>query len=324
MLLSSMTPEFQRQIAQGAEHYELMRRLRYHSAIVVPLVARRRALGTLSLLQMEGAHAYGQDDLVLAEELARRAALAIDNARLFEATRHIARTLQDGLLPRRLPEIPGARLAGRFLAAAQGQEVGGDFYDAFAIAENRWGIAIGDVCGKGPEAAALTALARYTIRALADQDAATVLRRLNDAVLRDDSDGAGRYLTGIFATASVDAGQLKLDLAVGGHPPPLVLRADGTVERVPATGPLIGVTAEVRYLPAAVRLDPGDTLVLYTDGLTDARAPRRILTDHGLAELLVSGLGLDPEDLAELLERHATQGEKPRDDIALLVIRAEA
>jgi PAS domain S-box-containing protein len=323
MLLSSMTPEFQRQIAQGSEHYDLMRRLRYHSAIVVPLVARRRALGTLSLLQMEGAPSYGQDDLVLAEELARRAALAIDNARLFEATRHIARTLQDGLLPRRLPQIPGARLAGRFLAAAEGQEVGGDFYDAFAIAENRWGIAIGDVCGKGPEAAALTALARYTIRALADHGAETVLRRLNEAVLRDEPDGAGRYLTAIFATASVDTRQLQLDLAVGGHPPPLVLRADGTVERVPATGPLIGVTADVSYPPATLRLDPGDTLVLYTDGLTDARAPARILNDHELAELLVSGLGLDPEDLAESLERHATQGEQPRDDIAMLVLRAE-
>ncbi|MFL5832222.1 MAG: SpoIIE family protein phosphatase [Solirubrobacteraceae bacterium] len=322
VLLPVMSAEFQHTIAEGDEHYELMRRLGYHSAIVVPLVARRRALGTLSLLRMEGSPPYSQDDLVLAEELARRAALAIDNARLFEETRHIAGTLQAGLLPRRLPAIPGAQMAARFLAAAEGQEVGGDFYDAFAIGEDRWGIAIGDVCGKGPEAAALTALARYTIRALAERGPGAVLELLNESVLRDQQDGPGRYLTGVFAVASSETGVLELELAVAGHPPPLVLRADGVVEALSATGPLIGVTTPVRYLPATVELAPGDTIVLYTDGLTDARAPHTILSDSDLAELLGGAQGLGPEGVAEVLERSATQGQPARDDIAILVIRA--
>jgi serine phosphatase RsbU (regulator of sigma subunit) len=324
VLLPHMSSEFLRQIAQSDEHHELMRRLRYHSAIVVPLIARRRVLGTLSLLRMEGAAAYDDGDLVLAEELARRAALAIDNARLFEATQHVARTLQQSLLPRTLPEIPGARLSARFLAAEEGQEVGGDFYDAFAITDGRWGVAIGDVCGKGPEAAALTALARYTLRALADHEPTAVLARLNDAVLRSHGDVKGRYLTGVFAAVSRHAGGLLVDIAVGGHPPPLVLRADGGVERVEATGPLIGVTTPVSYRPAVLRLDPGDTVVLYTDGLTDARAPRHILSDADLCELLASAAGLPPPELAELIEHSATAGEKPRDDIAMLVIQARA
>ncbi len=320
VLLPSMTPHFQREIAQGAEHYELMRRLRYHSAIVVPLVARQRVLGTLSLLRMEGAPPYAEDDLVLAEELARRAALAIDNSRLFELTRHIARTLQESLLPRALPAIPSARIFGRYRAASEGQEVGGDFYDGFGIEENRWGIAIGDVCGKGPEAAALTALARYTIRALAGRDAATVLRLLNDAVIRDHDAVSRRFLTAVFAVASAEGDHLELDVAVGGHPAPLVLRADGTVERVRARGPLIGVTRDVEFVPERLVLSPGDTVVLYTDGLTEARAPAHVLSESDLVALLARGRGLGAERLATFLEQSATDGESPRDDIALLVL----
>jgi hypothetical protein len=148
--LPAMTPPFLRDIAAASEHFELMQRLRYHSAIVVPLIARRRALGTLSLPRMEGAPSYNQDDLVLAEELARRAAMAIDNARLFEGTRHIARTLQASLLPQALPGIPGVQMAGRYPAAAADQEVGGDFYDAFGIGDDRWGIVIGTCAARDP------------------------------------------------------------------------------------------------------------------------------------------------------------------------------
>ncbi len=322
VLLGVMTPEFLRQIAQGSEHYALMRRLQYHSAIVVPLIARRRVLGTLSLLRMEGAASFDHDDLVLSEELARRAALAIDNARLFAATTHIARTLQQSLLPRRLPDIPGAQLSARFLAAAEGQEVGGDFYDAFPISGGCWGVAIGDVCGKGPEAAALTALARYTIRALSDREPTTVLRLLNEAIIRDHSDGPGRYLTGVFATIRPDNDGLVLEVAIGGHPAPLVLRADGRVERVEATGPLIGVTPDVRYVPATVVLARGDTILFYTDGLTDAQAPQAIIADAELSELLASARGRGPSELAAWMEGAVTGSAQPRDDIAMLVVQA--
>jgi sigma-B regulation protein RsbU (phosphoserine phosphatase) len=202
--------------------------------------------------------------------------------------------------------------------------VGGDFYDAFAIEENRWGIAIGDVCGKGAQAAALTALARYTIRALADRDCGTVLARLNEAVVRDGPTLPERLLTALFAVASTRGGRLQIELAAAGHPPPLILRADGTAEQVEVSGLLIGVSAGVDYGTTRLELAPGDTIVLYTDGLTDVRAPRRILSEENLQSLLEQGRGLGAEALAEFLERSATGGEDPRDDIALLVIEVLA
>jgi len=314
---------FQREIAQGDEHYELMRRLGYYSAIVVPLVARRRTLGALSLLRMEGSQAYDQDDLVLAEELGRRAALAVDNARLFESTREFARTLQESLLPRTLPKIPGVRLTARYLAAEQGQEVGGDFYDAFAIAGNRWGIAIGDVCGKGPQAAAVTALARYTIRALAHRGPGTVLRLLNEAIMRNYETLPERFLTAVFAVASREGPMLAFEVAAGGHPAPFVLRGDGTVEQLASRGMLLGVSPGVRYRSERVVLAPGEAMVLYTDGLTDARAPERILSEDDLAAILGGAGPKDRERLAEYIEEQAAGGVDPRDDIAVLVVENE-
>jgi PAS domain S-box-containing protein len=326
VLLAQMPEDFQRRIASGTEHFALMRRLRYYSAIVVPLVARQRVLGALSLLRMDDDVPYDLDDLVLCEELARRSGLAVDNSRLFEATRQLARTLQESLLPATLPQIPGVRLTGHYRAAEQGQEVGGDFYDAFAIDAARWAVAIGDVCGKGPRAAALTALGRYTIRAVAGEDAAEVLQRLNRAVLRDRSSLADRFLTAALAIAAKRGNQLVLQLAAGGHPRPLVLRSDGRAERLALGGPLLGVSQHVEFTPARVVLGPGDLILLYTDGLTDAQAPQRILSEDDLVELLRRGRGdgLAGEELTEYLEREATGGRDPRDDIAMLLLEVAA
>jgi hypothetical protein len=319
-LLPTMSPSFQREIAQGGSHYALMRRLRYKSAIVVPLIARQRILGVLSLLRLEGNPSFSHDELVLAEDLGRRAALAIDNARLFEDTRRVALTLQESLLPRVLPDIPGVRVAARYRAAARGQEVGGDFYDAFAIGDERWGLAIGDVRGKGPRAAALTALARYTIRALCDRDPPEILELLNGAVLREADIRSERFMTAVVGIARPHEGGLVVELAAGGHPPPLVLRADGQVRPAPVSGMLLGVVEDVRYEAHQLLLGAGDTLVLYTDGLTDARAPAHIISEQGLAELISRGRGLGAEGLASFLEQEATAGSEPRDDIALLVL----
>jgi PAS domain S-box-containing protein len=323
ILEAEMPPAFQREIAEGPEHFELMRRLGYHSAIVVPLVARQRALGALSLLRLEGSDPYDEDDLVLAEELARRAALAVDNARLFEATRHLARTLQRSLLPHELPPIPGVRVSGRYRAAAQGQEVGGDFYDVFTISQGRWGVAIGDVCGKGPEAASLTSFVRYTLRALAEPDATDALRRLNERVMRDPPSLPEELVTVLFAAAWLSGDDLLMQLATAGHPPPLLLRKDGSVERPEISGPLIGLTRSPQYHAAQVRLRPSDALVLYTDGLTDARAPARILDETDLTELLRRSDGRRGDELTEFLEREVTGGGDPRDDIAMLVLERE-
>jgi PAS domain S-box-containing protein len=321
LLLSAMSAEFLNGVAQNEEHLALIRDMGYRSAVVVPLVARSRTLGTLSLLRMEDGTRYNEDDLVLAEELARRAGLAVDNARLFESTRDLARTLQQSLLPHELPKTPGFTIAARYRAADRAHEVGGDFYDAFRIGADRWGITIGDVCGKGAEAAALTALARYTIRAYADRNPGRVLRRLNQTLVRERDVVAGRYLTALMAVASPRDGKLVLDIAAGGHPAPLVMRAGGVVQRVPVTGPLIGMAAETKFATTSLELSPGDAVLLYTDGLTDAHAPDRILTESDVMALLARGRGLSGPELAAFIEAQATQGPPARDDIALLVIQ---
>jgi PAS domain S-box-containing protein len=323
VLLPAMSVERLREFAQCEEHFQLMMRLRYRSAIVVPLTARRRTLGALSLLRMDGELPYDKGDLMLAETLGRRAALALENARLYAATRHIARTLQESLLPRAMPEIPSVHLAARYRAAAEGQDVGGDFYDAFPIGDDRWGIAIGDVCGKGPEAAALTALARYTIRAVADRGPANVLSLLNEAVLRDQSVD-GRFLTALIVQLSHADDDVVLEIACGGHPTPFVVRGDGAVEPVAVQGALLGVIPGIEYRAARVRLAPGDKAILYTDGLADARAPKVVLSELDLAALLVEARNLAGQELAEFLESRATANEDARDDIAIVVVEAVA
>jgi serine phosphatase RsbU (regulator of sigma subunit) len=298
-----------------------MTRLRYRSAIVVPLMARGRTFGALSLLRMQDDPPYDQGDLLLAETLGRRAALALENRRLYASTRHIARTLQQSLLPRAMPQIPSVRLAARYRAAAEGQYVGGDFYDTFPIGEERWGLAVGDVCGKGPEAAALTALARYTIRAVAEQGPPTVLSLLNDAVLRDQEID-NRFLTVLFGEMTAADEGMVLEFACGGHPAPIVRRSAGPVEHVAVRGPLIGVIEGVEYVPARVTLAVGDTLVLYTDGLADARAPEIVLSELDLADLLEEGRDLDGLELAQFLESRATGDADARDDIVVVVLEA--
>jgi serine phosphatase RsbU (regulator of sigma subunit) len=320
MLLPSMSPEFLRVIAQSGGHFELMRRAGYHSAIVVPLVARGRTLGALSLLRMLDAPPYDRDDLLLAEELARRAALAVDNARLYESTRQLARTLQQSLLPHTLPAIPGARVTARYRAAEREHEVGGDFYDVFPLDTAGWGVTIGDVCGKGADAAALTAFARYTIRALATADAGAVIARLNDAVIRERQSEKGRFLTAVFAAFFVDGDRLSVEVAAGGHPPPLIIRRGQIIEPIRLAGPMIGLDARAEFPAARLALCPGETIVLYTDGLTDAQAPQRILTEDDLAEMLGRAAGLEGERLAAFIEQSALDGGAARDDIALLVI----
>jgi PAS domain S-box-containing protein len=320
VLLPVMTPEFLRGIAQGNEHYELMRALGYSSAIVVPLIARGHVLGALSLLRLDGAAPYNENDLVLGQELARRAALALDNSRLYESTRDLALTLQQSLLPRAFPRIPGVRLSGLYRPAAEGQEVGGDFYDAFSIDHGRFTFAIGDVCGKGPQAAALTALARYTIRALGDRDPASILGMLNDTVMRERETLPERYLTAVVATSVPRGDEWDLEIAAAGHPPPLVRRVDGSVEQVQASGLMIGVRDGARYSSTPLTLSRGDAIVLYTDGLTDARAPETIVSDQELLGLLNRARGMNADELASFLAESVTGDAPARDDIALLVV----
>ena len=273
---------------------------------------------------------YGEDDLRLAEILASRAALAVENARLYEERSHIARTLQRSLLPPALPEIRGLELAARYRAAGDQNEVGGDFYDVFRGRGDVWTLLIGDVAGKGPEAAAVTSLTRHTLRAMTLRGAGAVecLELLNDALLNEES-VAGRFCTVLYARACPgDDGTVALTLATGGHLPPRVLRADGTLEQHRAARLDRRRPADAASSPSARRCSrPATLLLLFTDGVTELRGHDPGEGERLLDELLVA----EPRarrrpTIAEAIEERVVelQGGEPRDDIAVLVARPRA
>ena len=293
--------------------------------VVVPLSARGRALGALAADL--GAHdpARREDALALLEDLGRRAALALDNARLYAERSAVATTLQRSLLPPDLPRIPGAQLAARYLASGDGIEIGGDFYDCFATGGDDWALVIGDVCGKGAEAAAITALARYTLRASVMHSGrpAQVLSELNEALLRQGLDY--RFCTVLYASVTPRPDGCDVVLATGGHPLPLILRADGTVEEAGAPGTLLGIVREPEISEERVALGRGDALLLYTDGVVEASPADEALAPERLAELLRTCEGRDAGAIAEAVERKAlaVQDGRLRDDVAVVVLRVE-
>jgi serine phosphatase RsbU (regulator of sigma subunit) len=325
-LFEEIPDELLEQSAQDEEHLRLIRGVGVNSAITAPLVARGRTVGAFTLVTAQSGRRFDKQDLALAEEIGRRAGVAVDNARLFSERSHIARVLQESLLPQGLPEMPEADLAARFLPAGGGAEVGGDFYDLFKMPGAGWGLVMGDVCGKGADAAALTALARYTLRTAAMQAATPIaaLESLNRAIL--ERHGERRFCTAAFARLEPVDGKLRATIASGGHPMPLILRVDGTVIEAGGHGRLLGVDPDPQLKDQVVDLSPGDSLVLYTDGLTDAHAPARVLVEEDIERLLAGCAGDDAGEIAACLEHAALgdNGHTARDDIALMVLRAKS
>jgi PAS domain S-box-containing protein len=257
-LYPEITESLLTQAAQDPEHLELLRGLGFRSAMVVPLAASGRSLGAITLVSAESGRRYGQSDLAFAEDLARRAGLAMQNARLFKERDEIARKLQESLLPPQLPVIPGCELASLYRAAGEGSEVGGDFYDVFATGDGGWTLVIGDVCGKGPDAAGVTGLARHTLRATAMQERkpSRILATLNEAILQQRSDHV--FCTVSYVRLKTGRRGARLTVCCGGHPQPLVLRTNGTVEPVGVPGTLLGVFPDPELSDKAVDLDRGD------------------------------------------------------------------
>jgi PAS domain S-box-containing protein len=305
------------------EQLALVRRLGLRSVIIAALRGHGRTFGTLTLANAGSSRLFEQADVQLAEELARRAGTAIDNARLYTERTHIAHTLQAKLLPERLPDIPGALLAARYRAAGELNEVGGDFYDVFARSPDEWAIVVGDVSGKGAEAAAVTALARYTLRAgaLDDDEPAKALRRLNAAMLAHD--GTDQFATAALAYVSaVGEDRMKVRLALAGHPPAMLVRRDGAVEPAGRFGPMLALRAEPAFEPSEHVLERGDVLLLYTDGVTEAGSRVRPFGEFGFAELLRTLAGEPPQVVVDAVERAVVDAQdgQPRDDIALLAV----
>jgi PAS domain S-box-containing protein len=323
-----VTDEFLRATTRDAAHYEIVRTLGFASYMCVPLAARGRMLGALTLVSSGSGRRFTRDDLARAEEFGRRAALVLDNARLYSERDHVARALQVSLLPPSLPEIPGVRVAARYVAAGEGNEVGGDFYDVFQARRNSWCVVIGDVSGKGPEAAAVAGLARHTLRAAAlrSRRPKEMLRTLHEALERDEA-SADRFCTvscGLIRPSETGA---DVSISCGGHPLPIVARSNGEVETVDCRGTLLGLTNPVRLQDKAIRLDDGDILVLYTDGAIEAhRTPDDLFGEERLGALAGASVMRSADEIADAILAAVLDfgPAEPRDDVAILVVKVEA
>jgi serine phosphatase RsbU (regulator of sigma subunit)/PAS domain-containing protein len=309
------------------QHLELLRRLSVGSAIVTPLVARGGVLGGITLLAM-GGRRFTDDDLALADNLAARVAMAVDNARLFQSRSQVARALQQTLLPPALPEIEGLDVAAVYQVAQGGIDIGGDFYDMFELPDGAWAVVIGDVCGKGPGAAAVTGLFRHTVRAVANRESwpSQILRATNDAILGQIDES--RFCTAVALRVDPSPGRAMVRVACGGHPRPVVIRAPGGVDALEVSGTLLGVLPDPSLPEISVELLAGDSLVLYTDGVTEARGVDGLFGEARLLDVLrraaAGGDGeLDAAGLADALASavDAHQDGVASDDIAIVVVR---
>ena len=266
-VVNEVTDEMIDAVAEDDEHRELLRGVGLRAGIVVPMTAAGKIVGALSLVSAETPRRFSAADVELAEELARRAGTAVSNTRLYKERSHIARTLQIGLLPGRLPQVPGWELATLYRPAGVENWVGGDFYDAFTV-NGGWMAIVGDVAGHGAEAASLTGLARYTLRT-----AGQLLDDPLDAIGRLNAELRGREQMSLCSVAAVllreDEDRATAEIVCAGHPLPLLVR-DGQARMVGGFSPMLGAHDVEQWSRTTVELDPGDVLVLYTDGVFDA------------------------------------------------------
>ena len=322
-MIDEFTDELLVQSLSDPASHEIIRVLGIGSMISVPLIAREKTIGAISLIG-ERPGRFDREDVRLAEELARRVAVNIDNARLYTAHTSIARTLQAGLMPRALPHVPGLELAARYRPAGELIEVGGDFYDVYLRPNGEWLVVIGDVTGKGAEAAATTALVRYTLRAAAQHPGppSRLLHELNSAMLAQRAD----YCTiGLVSVRPSPSGPCELSICLGGHPAPMLLAPGRDASPLGAPGMLLGFAAEADFPETHTSLAEGEIVLLYTDGLTDAAAPPG-LTEAQLAERLRGCRTNDLDELLTSLQDAAIRDAlgRPRDDIALLALRRQS
>jgi serine phosphatase RsbU (regulator of sigma subunit) len=289
----------------------------------VPLVARGQRLGTLAVGR-HLTHRHDVDEVAVLEDVARRAALAIDNARIHDERHKVARTLQASLLPPALPRVDGIGFAAEYVPT--GSEVGGDFYDVVPAGEDRWIVVVGDVSGKGVQAATVTGLVRDVIRILVDdgKPMTEILSRVNRTLVQR---GGGRYCT--LAMASVDRTpeqDLLVRLHLAGHDRAVLVRADGRTSFVGEGGTALGLLETISSPDAGVTLHRGDSLIFYTDGVTERRRGRELFGTARLRDAAAPLAGY-PADVIAARLRSTTINfsvEEPRDDIAILVLRNDA
>jgi len=320
-----MPDPYLRATTRDDRHFQIVKALDFVSYMCVPLEARGRVLGALTLVSSGSGRHFGAADLALAEEFARRAGLAIDNARLYSERAHVARALQSSLLPPSLPAIPGVRVTARYQAAGEGNEVGGDFYHVFQVDECAWWVALGDVSGKGPEAAAVAGLARHTLRAFALQERSPsrLLTALHETLLIDEDNR--EFCTVCCALLQPRERGAVLSIACGGHPPPIIRRANGAVDVATCRGSLLGMPVELMFEEQSVELSLGDVVVFYTDGVTDAHHRNQPLFGEERLIEVIRAADRDVDHVADdILAAVREYGPaEPRDDLAVVVLQIE-
>jgi sigma-B regulation protein RsbU (phosphoserine phosphatase) len=282
-----------------------------------PLRAHGKALGFLAVLDRSPAAV----DRTTLSALARRGAVAVSAARVYEERSTLASTLRAALLPRPLPTIEGITLGAVYRPAQEATEIGGDFYEFHPDGEG-WSFTLGDVCGKGVEAAVLTGQVRQSMRtaSLVAADPVSRLELLNSALLATDGTSFVTLVHGYMRP--VDGG-VAVCVAAGGHPPPLLRRAAGAVEEVNARGPIVGMLGDVTFYPVEMVLAPGETLLCYTDGVPDAKGPQGFLGTGAMADLLADCGDMRAQAIAERVLQTALEHleGRPHDDMAILAVQ---
>jgi PAS domain S-box-containing protein len=322
-IFTDIQPDALAAYAHDEEHLEWLRAIGPAAVIIVPLAGAAKTIGAITLVSSDSIRSFTEADLALAIRLGRRAGTAVENARLYTERTRIAHVLQRALLPESLPALPGVEIQSLYSAAGELNKVGGDFYDVFDYDDARAMLVIGDVCGKGPRAAGVTALARHTLRAAAigGQSPTDMLGTLHQALLRQPP-GADLCTVCLIMLAR-EAQGARLTIALAGHPPPLLISADGEVEQVGRSGTVLGVIDPVNIDEHEITLGAGETLLMYTDGVIEAGRPDNLLGEEGLLELCAAAPGLSLESFLEHIEHAALARARGalRDDIALLGLR---
>ena len=323
MVWSDLTvPDVLQTVVQNDEHRRLIEEANYRSAAVAPLVARGSTLGTLSLLHTSTDLSYDVEDLQLLAELADRAALALDNARLFEERDRIAQNLQRGLRPPEPPYVLGLDLSVVFDPYGEGMEIGGDLYDILPTDDGCW-IVIGDVAGKGSAAAGVAVALRHSMRGLARQidEPTELLTQLNEMLLEGRS--LNDFATAVLMRLRRDGEHWHFSLATAGHPPVIHVKQGGPVAL--GGGAVLGAWANSPLGRHQGELRPGETLILATDGWFEAGPAETHVGGEALGTLAHSFADLDLADMTEALRQDAISrsGGPLRDDMVVLAVRPE-
>jgi serine phosphatase RsbU (regulator of sigma subunit) len=323
------------EISRNDEHRAALMAMNLGSGLIVPMGARGRVLGAC-VFANHRQRVMSDEDRRLARTLGERAGVLLDNGLLMRQRKEVSHGLQAALLPPSLPKIPGFEVGARYQSAGEGLEVGGDFYDVVPTGNDHWLLVVGDVTGHGVEAAAATGLVRHTIRSAAMLGLAPsqILDHANNAMLN----GAGVLPSGVYCTIAIAAftaptdgegahahhGTTEVIVSCGGHPPPLLRRADGRVEQLRAKGRLLGYFSTVSAEETVVEMSPGDTLVAFTDGVIERHSESGWFRESDLTAL-VARSDLDADSLAGLICDTVVDAfeSPPTDDMAMLVLRRD-